>query len=82
MRASDTLESFATKIPGRLKKKLDEVCGSMGLKKGYVVESALREKLEDLIDAHDLNKAIKEAAGFHDWASVKKQRLLKNKSKS
>lgn len=66
-------EAFATKIPTDLKETLDQVCEKLGLRKNYVVESALREKLEDLMDAHDLQEAIREATGFHSWDKVKKE---------
>lgn len=70
-------EAFATKIPVDLKKNLDKVCSLLGLRKNFVVESALREKLEDLMDAYDLKEAIHEATGFHSWESVKKIAKLK-----
>ena len=66
-------EAFATKIPKDLKQTLDDVCERLGLRKNFVVESALREKLEDLLDTHDLQGAIKEATGFHAWEMVKKE---------
>jgi hypothetical protein len=65
-------EVFATKIPGELKRQISLVCESLGLKKNFVVEAAIREKLEDLMDAHDLRQAVKEATGFHSWSLVKK----------
>lgn len=65
-------EAFATKLPVDLKKNLDKVCKQLGLRKNFVIESALREKLEDLLDASDLNEAIHEATGFHSWESIKK----------
>ena len=65
-------EVFATKIPGELKRQISLVCESLGLRKNFVIEEAIREKLEDLMDAHDLRQAIKEATGFHSWSSVKK----------
>ena len=65
-------EVFATKLPGELKRHLSVVCDSLGLKKNFVVEEAIREKLEDLMDAHDLREAVKESTGFHSWDSVKK----------
>lgn len=66
------LESFATKIPSDLKKSLDKVCEKLGLRKNHIVETALREKIEDLLDAHDLQTAIREATGFHSWKDIKK----------
>ena len=65
-------EVFATKIPGELKRQISLVCESLGLKKNFVVEEAIREKLEDLMDAHDLREALKEATGFQAWDAVKK----------
>lgn len=67
---------FATKMPAELKKKLDEVCALTGLRKNFVVEEAIREKVEDLLDAYDLRQALREASGFHSWASVKKEARL------
>jgi predicted DNA-binding protein len=71
------VEAFATKLPVDLKKILDLVCEKLGLRKNFVVESALREKLEDLLDTHDLDQAIREATGFHSCASIKKETQLK-----
>jgi hypothetical protein len=68
-----TARPFATTLPRELTKALDQVCRSLGLRKNHVVESALREKLEDLLDAHDLDGAIREATGFHSWRSVKRE---------
>jgi len=65
-------EVFATKLPSDVKKRLDEVCALLGVRKNFVVEEAIREKIEDLLDAHDLRAAMKEATGFHSWDSVKK----------
>jgi len=65
-------EVLAVKIPGELKRQITLVCESLGLKKNFVVEEAIREKLEDLVGAHDLRQAAKEATGYHAWSSVKK----------
>lgn len=65
-------EVFATKLPRELKKRIDEVCALLGMRKNFLVEEALREKIEDLLDAYDLREAMKEATGFHSWESVKK----------
>jgi len=65
-------ELFATKLPVGLKEKVDEVCELLGMRKNFFVEEAIREKLEDLLDAHDLRQAIKDASGFQSWESVKK----------
>lgn len=65
--------AFATKLPTDLKDSLDQVCEKLGLRKNFVVESALREKLEDLLDTYDLQEAVKEATGFHSWESVKRE---------
>lgn len=66
-------EAFATKLPADLKNSLDKVCEKLGLRKNFVIEAALREKLEDLMDTYDLQEAIKEASGFHAWGNVKKE---------
>lgn len=70
-------EAFATKLPADLKKTLDEVCEKFGLRKNFVVEQALREKLEDILDMYDLQEAMREATGFHDWKDVKKELKIK-----
>ena len=67
---------LATKLPVDLKKDLDTVCKRMGLRKTFVIETALREKLEDLMDTYDLDEAVREASGFHSWESVKKELKL------
>lgn len=63
---------LATKLPQELTESLDEVCRRLGLRKNFVIESALREKIEDLLDAYDLDRAVKEATGFHAWTDVKR----------
>jgi len=70
-------EPFATKLPADLTAQLDAVCRKLGLRKNYVLETALREKLEDLIDAADLRAAMKEATGFHAWEDVKQENRRK-----
>lgn len=64
--------TFATKLPPELVKELDAVCDALGLKKNFVVEQALRDKIEDLVDANDLREAIKEATGFHSLDSIRR----------
>lgn len=66
-------EAFATKLPADLKRALDAVCRRYGLRKNFVVEQALREKLEDLIDAFELEEARKTAVAFRPWADVEKE---------
>jgi predicted DNA-binding protein len=65
--------SLATRLPVDLTQTLDDVCKRLGLRKNFVLESALREKLEELMDAEDLREAMADATGFHDWETVKKQ---------
>ena len=64
-------EPFATKLPADLTAQLDAVCKKLGLRKNFVLEAALREKLEDLLDAADLREAMSEATGFHPWEKVR-----------
>lgn len=66
-------EPFATKLPADLTAQLDLVCKKLGLRKNFVLETALREKIEDLLDAADLREAMNEATGFHSWDIVKKE---------
>jgi hypothetical protein len=63
--------TLATKLPIDLAETLDAVCKRLKLRKSSVIEQALREKIEDLLDAEDLREAIKEATGFHAWEEVK-----------
>jgi len=72
-------QAFATNIPSDLKKALDETCEKLGLRKNFVIEAALREKIEDLLDANDLEEAAKEATRFVKWKDVKKE--LKKRGK-
>ncbi len=70
-------EAFATKLPRDLQDTLNEVCERFGLRKNFVVEQALREKLEDILDTHDLDQSVKETTGFHSWEKVKRDLKLK-----
>ncbi len=70
---------ISTKLPIGLIQTLDKICLQLGLRKTYVIESALKEKLEDLIDTNDLSESIKEASGFHSLDEVKTS--LKKKGK-
>jgi predicted DNA-binding protein len=65
------IRTLTTKLPADLAETLDVVCKRLGLRKNFVVEEALREKIEDLLDAEDLGEAMKEATGFHSWEEVK-----------
>jgi predicted DNA-binding protein len=67
-------EPFATRLPSELTAQLDYVCKKLGLRKNFVLETALREKIEDLLDAADLHEALSEATGFHAWEDVKKEK--------
>jgi predicted DNA-binding protein len=64
-------QTLAAKLPADLTETLDAVCKRLGLRKSFVLEAALREKIEDLLDAEDLREAMQEATGFHAWAEVK-----------
>lgn len=66
--------ALATRLPADLTRTLDEVCRRLGLRKNHVLETALREKIEDLLDTVDLREAVREATGFHAWDSVKYRR--------
>lgn len=72
-------QAFATKLPPDLKRALDDVCRRFGLRKNFVVEQALREKLEDLLDAFELEEARKTATSFRKWEEVEKE--LKRRGK-
>ena len=72
-------EAFATKIPSDLKRDLTRVCDRLGLRKNFVVEQALREKIEDLCDVFDLEEARKSAVSFLPWDEVQKE--LKRRGK-
>jgi predicted transcriptional regulator len=66
-------EPFATRLSPGLKKALNGICRRFGLRQSFVVETALREKIEDLLDAEDLRNAIAEGSVFHGWEAVKKE---------
>ena len=72
-------QPLATKLPPDLTKALHEVCTRLGLRKNFVIETALREKLEELMDAEDLRQAISESTGFHSWHAVKKESSKKRR---
>lgn len=47
---------MATRIDERVKRAVEEVCASRGLKMGRFIEDALIDKLEELADLEDLEK--------------------------
>lgn len=65
-------QAIATRLPSDLTGALTAICKKLGLRKNHVIETALRDKLEDLLDAEDLREGMREATGFHSWESVKK----------
>ena len=66
-------QAFATRLPVDLARTVDAVCERMGLRKTFLVEAALREKIEDLLDAQDLREAIEQTTRFHKWEAVKRE---------
>ncbi len=71
--------ALTAQIPTDLKQVLDDVCKRYGLRASVVVEQALREKLEDLVDSHDLEEAQRTAVGFRSWADVERELKESNK---
>jgi hypothetical protein len=71
------IQPIATKLPAELIAQLDVVCKKLGLRKNFILETALREKLEELLDAADLQSAMKDATGFHAWDDVKRENRRK-----
>jgi hypothetical protein len=71
--------ALTAQIPLGLKEMLDQVCAQYGLHTSRVVEEALREKLEDLVDAHDLEEARQTAVGFRSWENVESELKTANK---
>jgi predicted DNA-binding protein len=63
--------TLVTKLPVDLVEILDTICKRLRLQKSLFVEEAIREKIEDLLDAEDLRDAMKEATRFHAWEEVK-----------
>ena len=53
------LATLSTRIRPETKRALQEVCRRRGLKVTSVVDQALREKLEDLMDGAELDDAIR-----------------------
>jgi predicted transcriptional regulator len=72
-------QAFATKLPSELIDALDEVCERFGLRKNFVVEQALREKIEDLVDAMELEETRKSAVSFVAWDELEEE--LKRRGK-
>jgi predicted transcriptional regulator len=72
-------EAFATRLPPEVIRALDEVCERYGLRKNFVVEQALRDKIEDLVDAFELEEARKDGVSFTPWEEI--ERELENKGK-
>lgn len=51
------LQPIVIKIPSNLKKSLDKIIKKFGLSRRFIVETALREKIEDILDSFDLKEA-------------------------
>ena len=66
-------QAFATKLPSNLVQALDNICERYGLRKNFVVQQALREKLEDLVDAFELEEARNSSVSLKPWSSVEKE---------
>lgn len=66
--------AFATRLPEDVARTLEDVCRRLGLRKNFVVEAALREKIEDLLDREDLREAVAEETRFHSWNRVRGKR--------
>ena len=67
------MQALTTKLPADLTEALDSVCRKAGLRKNFMIETALREKLEELLDVEDLKEAVAESTGFHEWKRVKRE---------
>ena len=65
--------TLAVRLPVPLIEALEAVCKQLRLQKSFVVETALREKIEDLVDAEELREAVKQATGFLAWEEVKSE---------
>jgi len=50
--------ALSTRLPSDLAQQLDDVCAHLGYRKSALIEQALREKLEDLLDARDLREGL------------------------
>jgi hypothetical protein len=49
---------LATRVDARVKKAVEEVCNTRGLKMNRFIEDALIDKLEELEDIEDLRKIL------------------------
>ena len=61
-------------LPCALLKTLEAVCLMLGLQKNRVIEGALREEIEDMLDGDDLVSAERGTTGYHKWHGVRKGR--------
>ena len=62
---------LVTRVSADLFEAVVAVCNRLGLRKQFVVEEAIKEKIENLLDAEDLREAMKGATRFHPWEDVK-----------
>lgn len=60
------------RLPQSLEKQVSEVCDLLGMRKSDLVEEAVREKLEDLLNAYNLRSSLREASGHAPWGILKK----------
>jgi hypothetical protein len=67
--------ALSTRLPMDLTESLAEVCERFGYRKNKLIEIALREKIEDLLDAQDLTEAVQEETRFHELDDVRAKLL-------
>lgn len=63
--------ALSTRLPDELASQLDAVCEQFGYRKSKLIEIALREKIEDLLDANDLREAVAGETRLHAWSDVR-----------
>ena len=57
---------LATRIDEKIKKAIEDTCKQFGIKMNRFIEEALLDKLEEFIDAKEINKLKKEPTRSFD----------------
>jgi antitoxin component of RelBE/YafQ-DinJ toxin-antitoxin module len=72
--------NLATKIDPKVRKAMDQICDNRGLKISFLVETALREKIEELEEEEALKQMVLESlAEPEEHTDIEYKALLRKK---
>jgi prophage antirepressor-like protein len=67
--------AVCARLPEDLSIQLNDVCDALGYKKNRFIEIALRAKIDEVLDAQDLEEAVEDETGFSSLDAVRDELL-------